>query len=159
MDQYKKLSKQFKKQKRSDLLGRFAHKTSHKIRRINPYPRLKYKYLTKKNIAPDVSTITENIAFVIDGQVVEIIHCQPKMAAILLSSPEIVQVPEGKVIKPGWKYEDGEFTVPDAPPPPPEEDYDLPTFKDYLQRLNAGLPQLPKLKTFKDYIQTIKERV
>ena len=62
MDEYKKLSKQFKKQKRSDALGRLAHKT----RRINPYPRLKYKYLTKKNIAPDISTITENIAFVID---------------------------------------------------------------------------------------------
>jgi hypothetical protein len=155
LDEYKKLSKQFKKQKRSDALHRLAHKT----RRVNPYPRLKYKYLTKKNIAPDISTITENIAFVIDGKVVEIIHCQPKMAAILLSSPEIVQVPEGKVIKPGFKYEDGKFNLPDEPKQPEQEDEDLPTFKDYLHRLNAGLPQLPKLPTFKDYIKTIKERV
>jgi len=155
LDEYKKLSKQFKKQKRSAALGRLAHKT----RRINPYPRLKYKYLTKKNIAPDVSTITENIAFVIDGQVVEIIHCQPKMAAILLSSPEIVQVPEGQVIKPGFKYEDGKFDLPDEPTQPQQEDDDLPTFKDYLSRLNAGLPQLPKLSTFKDYVSKLKERV
>jgi hypothetical protein len=34
------------------------------------------------------------------------------MAAILLSSPEIVLIPEGKFAKPGWHYEDGKFIDP-----------------------------------------------
>lgn len=66
----------------------------------------------KKGKAPDISTITENIAFVIDGNVVEIIHCQDKLASILLSSPEIVRVPPGQVISLNWKYEDGKFMDP-----------------------------------------------
>jgi hypothetical protein len=67
-----------------------------------------------KGKAPDISSITQNIAFVIDGQVVDIIHCQDKMAAILLSNPEIVLIPEGKFAKPGWAYQDGKFIDPDA---------------------------------------------
>lgn len=67
-----------------------------------------------KGKAPDISSITQNIAFVIDGQVVDIIHCQDKMAAILLSNPEIVLIPEGKFAKPGWAYQDGEFIDPNA---------------------------------------------
>jgi len=63
----------------------------------------------KKGKAPDISSITQNIAFIIDGQVVDIIHCQDKMAAILLSNPEIVLIPEGKFAKPGWAYQDGKF--------------------------------------------------
>ena len=74
---------------------------------------LKERYLLVNNLAPDTSTITENIAFIIDNEVVEIIHCQPKMAAILLSEPEIVEVPLGVVAKPGYKYVNGKFIEPE----------------------------------------------
>lgn len=68
----------------------------------------------KQGKAPDISTITQNIAFVIDDKVVDIIHCQDKMAAILLSDPKIVLIPEGKFAKPGWIYQDGKFIDPNA---------------------------------------------
>jgi hypothetical protein len=154
MNQYKNLSKQFKKEKYKEYLN----KSKAKFNKINPYPKFKYNRLTKTNKAPDVSTITEHIAFVIDGQVVEIIHCQSKMAAILLSEPLIVQIPEGQVIKPGWRYEEGKFVLPEQKQQEQVED-DLPTFKDFLNRLSSGLPQLPKMSTFKEYISKLKERV
>ena len=68
----------------------------------------------KQGKSPDIASITQNIAFVIDGKVVDIIHCQDKMAAILLSDPEIVLIPEGKFAKPGWTYQDGKFIDPNA---------------------------------------------
>jgi hypothetical protein len=153
MDQYKNLSKQFKKEKRSEFLNRIKN-------RVNPYPKFKYKYLTKTNKAPDVSTITEHIAFVIDGQVVEIIHCQPKMAAILLSEPEIVQIPEGTIAKPGWKYESGKFKEPKVEREISVErdneaiEHNLPTFKEYQEEIKQN-----SLPTFKEYIEKLKERV
>lgn len=152
MDQYKQVSKQFKKEKRSEYLN----KVKAKFNKINPYAKFKYNRLIKTNKAPDVSTITEHIAFVLDGQVVEIIHCQPKMAAILLSEPQIIKIPDGQVIKTGWKYEDEKFVMPEQKQQ--EQEDDLPTFKDYLNRLNLGLPQLPKMSTFKEYIKILKER-
>ena len=74
---------------------------------------LKERYLLVNNLAPDISTVTENIAFVIDNEVVEIIHCQPKMAAILLSEPEIIAIPSGVIAKPGYKYINGKFKEPE----------------------------------------------
>lgn len=67
------------------------------------------KYMLDHNMAPDISSITRNIAFVIDGEVVEIIHCQEKMAAILLSDPQIVNIENGVFPKIGWEYVDGKF--------------------------------------------------
>lgn len=69
----------------------------------------KINRMIKENYAPDISTITENIAFVIDNQVVEIIHCQEKMASILLSNPKIIRIPQGEFPKIGSKYIDNKF--------------------------------------------------
>jgi len=57
-------------------------------------------------------TITERVAFVIDGEVVDVISCQPKLAAILLSEPLIIDVNNKKEITTGYKYQDGEFIAP-----------------------------------------------
>jgi hypothetical protein len=85
----------------------------HLYHRINFYSRWKDKNAVKNNIAPDVSTVTEKIAFVIDGKVVEVISCQPKLAAILLSEPIIVNA-KNKDVHNGYDYIDGEF-VPAKP--------------------------------------------
>lgn len=50
------------------------------------------------------------IAFIIDGEVVEILHTQDRLAAILLSEPTIVDITNVKNdsnsdIYPGWTYE------------------------------------------------------
>ena len=154
MTQYKNVIKSFKKERYSYYLSQFKNK----VDKFNFYKKVKYNYLTKKNKAPDVSTITEHIAFVIDGQVVEIIHCQPKMAAILLSDPEIVQIPEDKVVKPGWVYKNQEFTLPEAPAQPEPEDDGLSTFKDYFDRVKNNIAHPPKLLSFKDFSKKLKER-
>ena len=156
MEQYKQINRQVRKER----YFHFVNKSKNMLSRLNPYPRFKYNYLTKKNKAPDVSTITEHIALILDNQVVEIIHCQPKMAAILLSSPEIIQIPEGKVIKPGWKYEDGEFVVPEVQQQQQrqQEDDGLSTFKDQFERVKNNIPHPEKPLSFKEYISKIKER-
>lgn len=104
---------------------------------------------------PDISTITEHIAFVIDDKVVEIMHCQPKMAAILLSEPKIIKIEDGDFAKPGWEYKDGKFISPQGnsgqQQGSQEEKDTLPTFKEYIE--NVGKP---KLLTFKQYIESKK---
>ena len=154
MTQYKNILKSFKKERYSYYLSKFKNK----VDRFNFYKRIKYNYLTKKNKAPDVSTITEHIAFVLDGQVVEIIHCQPKMAAILLSNPEIVKIPEDKVVKPGWGYKDEKFTLPEAPTQQQQPEDDLSTFKDYFDRVKNKIAHPPKSLSFKDFSKKLKER-
>lgn len=84
---------------------RRRHNFYHKI---NFYSRWKAANAVKKNIAPDVSTVTERIAFVIDGKVVDVIGCQPRFAAILLSDPIIVNA-KNKDVHNGYDYVDGEF--------------------------------------------------
>lgn len=154
MTQYQNVIKSFKKERYNYYLSKFKNK----VDSINPYKKIRYNYLTKKNKAPDVSTITEHIAFVIDGQVVEIIHCQPKMAAILLSNPEIVQIPEGKMVKPGWGYKEEQFTMPEAPAQQQQPQDDLSTFKDYFDRVKNKVPHPPKALSFKDFSKKLKER-
>ncbi len=97
---YLNLRKEFKNAKKEHFLLKHYFSKKWNLRKI------------KKNKAPDISTITENIAFVIDGRVVEIIHCQPKLAAILLSNPEIIKVPKNQVIGLNWMYKDNEFIDP-----------------------------------------------
>jgi len=104
-DKYKEVKKEYRKIRRQKILN----KINIFARYYQWRGRLKEQYLLYNNIAPDVSTITENIAFVIDNEVVEIIHCQPKMAAILLSEPLIISVPLGTMVKPGYEYIDGVF--------------------------------------------------
>ena len=50
------------------------------------------------------------IAFIIDGEVVDILHTQDRLAAILLSEPTIVDITDVKNdsnsdIYPGWAYD------------------------------------------------------
>lgn len=103
--------------------------------------------------APDVSTLTEHIAFVLDDKVVEIMHCQPKLAAILLSEPQIIKIEDGKFAKPGWEYKNGNFVSPqgEQQQAEPEKDY-LPTFKEYVE--NKDKPALP---TFKEYVERMSK--
>lgn len=70
---------------------------------------IKEQFMLDNNLAPDIKTVTENIALVIDNDVIEIIHCQPKMAAILLSEPQIINIPSGQIVKPGYKYINNKF--------------------------------------------------
>lgn len=85
------------------------------LHKINFYSRWKDVQAVKNNTAPDVNTLTEKIAFVIDGKVVDVIHCQTRLAAILLSDPIIVSARNLDVHN-GYDYVDGEFF-----PPKPEE--------------------------------------
>lgn len=153
MSRYQDISKEFRKKRRQDFLNK-----------INIYRKYKNNYLIKTNKAPDISTVTEHIAFVIDGEVVEVIHCQPRMAAILLSSPEIVQIPDGKYATIGWEYKDGEFSHPQQTQQVEPErevvtekdqfaiDNDLPTFKEYQRKkMSESLP------SYEEFIDSIKE--
>jgi hypothetical protein len=51
------------------------------------------------------------IAIVLDGEVQEVIRAQDRMAALFLSEPSFVEIPDDLEVKPtiGWKYKDGEF--------------------------------------------------
>lgn len=60
---------------------------------------------------PPASSMSERIAFILDDEVIDIINCQPRFAAILLSEPLILSL-DDKNISPGWKYIDGEFVAP-----------------------------------------------
>jgi hypothetical protein len=60
---------------------------------------------------PPASTMSERVAFILDDEVIDIINCQPRFAAILLSEPLILSL-EDKNISPGWKYINGEFIAP-----------------------------------------------
>jgi hypothetical protein len=88
--------------------------------RINVFKKIKKNFdiYKKAKSSPDPIkfSISENIAFVIDDQVVDIIHCQPRMASILLSNPEIVKIPNGEKPSPGWLYIGGEFIDPNSSP-------------------------------------------
>lgn len=55
------------------------------------------------------------IAFVIDGKVVDVIHTEERMAAILLSEPQIVEVTDWVNANPGeyligYNFDGKEFT-------------------------------------------------
>ena len=60
------------------------------------------------------------VAFIIDGEVVDIIHTQSRLAAILLSEPTIVDISDttvdGNQIFPGFKYdsETNTFSAPNV---------------------------------------------
>jgi hypothetical protein len=99
-DKYINLKKELKTQQKEEFLLKHYFKRKWDLKKV------------KEGKAPDIASITQNVAFVIDGRVADIIHCQDKMAAILLSSPEIVLIPEGKFARPGWEYKDGKFIDP-----------------------------------------------
>jgi len=69
----------------------------------------KIKPIKKKKALPSPPIdMTERIAFIIDGEVVDVLSCQPRLAAIFLSEPTIVNVSNKEVMR-GFKYEDGKF--------------------------------------------------
>lgn len=64
------------------------------------------------------------IAFVIDGEVVDILHTDNRLAAIFLSSPTVIDVTNdfgSGIIVPGSKYDKKTktFTFPEPPMPTP----------------------------------------
>jgi len=64
-------------------------------------------------VPPITAPMSEKIAFIIDGEIVDIINCQPRLAAILLSEPLILDIgSEDKNISSGWKYVDDKFVPP-----------------------------------------------
>ena len=67
------------------------------------------KTIIQQTLLPDTSSITKHIAFVLDDEVVEIMHCQENLAAILLSNPTIIQVLDLTKVKVGYKYKDNKF--------------------------------------------------
>ena len=91
-NKFKSVKKEYWSMRRKNIKKRFARKPS-------------------KNNAPNLLTMTERIAFVIDGEVVDVIGTQPKFAAILLSEPLIIDV-SNKEVMVGYKYENGEFIAP-----------------------------------------------
>jgi hypothetical protein len=84
----------------------------------------------KKNIAlykiaktqpdPELFSISENLAFIIDDKVVEIMHCQPKLASILLSQPKIIKIEKEIIVKPGYLYLNETFINPNTYKPQKE---------------------------------------
>lgn len=82
------------------------------------FHRIKHEYAVyknaRKNPDPLASSISETLAFVIDENVVEIMYCQPRLAAILLSEPKVVRVSveHGENVGLHWKYIDGQFIDP-----------------------------------------------
>jgi hypothetical protein len=106
---YSQVKKEYRKIRRRKILD----KINIFVRFYRWRGRIKEQYVLNNNLAPDISTVTENIAFVIDDEVVEIIHCQPKMAAILTSEPLIIPIESGIIVKPGYKYINGEFKKPE----------------------------------------------
>lgn len=93
---------------------RRRHNAYHKINFLSGRKAAK---AVKNNTDPDISTITEQVAFVIDNKVVDVIGCQPRFAAILLSEPQIINV-KGLNVHNGYDYIDGEF----HPPKPESQD-------------------------------------
>ncbi len=73
--------------------------------------KFKSKNKNAQQQLPPASTMSERIAFVLDNEVIDIINCQPRFAAILLSEPLILNV-EDKNVLPGWQYINGEFLPP-----------------------------------------------
>jgi len=105
---YELEKKRFRKEARTKFIDNVAHKLGLHFHWIRD---LQIKRIIDKNLAPDTSTVTERIAFVVGGEVVEVMFCQPKLAAILLSNPTIVDVTSDKMVRPGYKYENNTFTA------------------------------------------------
>jgi hypothetical protein len=105
-DKYSDLKKELFKEKifnfKKHFFGNFTFFKNYSNKKLQ-------KKILKHNLAPDVSTVTENIALVLDEEIIEIIRCQPKMAALLLSNPIIVEIPKDIFPKPGWKYINNTF--------------------------------------------------
>jgi len=78
-------------------------------------PRAEKQSVVRKKVvdaaAPPENVTINSIAVVLDGRVEEVIRCQNRLAALLLSSPEFVEFdPEAVNVQVGkTKYEDGKL--------------------------------------------------
>lgn len=67
----------------------------------------------KKHHVPDIESMTEKVAIISQGTVMDIISCPPHMANLLLSKPKFVRIAkDGREIKPGWIYKNKVFYNP-----------------------------------------------
>ena len=105
-NRYKKELKEYKKNKKRNFIKSLPHKLGF---HFHWYKDLQMKNIIQQNLLPDTSSITKHIAFILDDEVVEIMHCQENLAAILLSNPTIIQVLDLTKVKVGYKYKDNKF--------------------------------------------------
>jgi hypothetical protein len=106
-NRYKEELKKFKQDKRKARLSSIPHKLG---LHFHWYKDMQMKSIIKQNLLPDTSSITKHVAFVINDEVVEIMHCQENLANILLSTPTMLELSSDSTVKVGSKYKDGKFT-------------------------------------------------
>jgi hypothetical protein len=106
-NRYKKELKKFKHDKRKQRLASIPHKLGF---HFHWYKDMQMKNIIKQNLLPDTSTITKHIAFVLNDEVVEIMHCQENLAKILLGNPKIVELSSDSTVKVGAKYKEDTIT-------------------------------------------------
>lgn len=58
-----------------------------------------------------LETLANHIAIIIDNEVVDVIHCDEKLGAMLLSDPTFISISAPSENSPttGWSYIDGKF--------------------------------------------------
>ena len=105
-NRYKEELRHYKKNKRTNFVKSLPHKLGF---HFHWYKDLQIKSIIEQNLLPDTSSITKHLAFILDDEVVEIMHCQEKLAAILLSNPKIIQILDLTVVKVGDKYKNNKF--------------------------------------------------
>lgn len=89
-------------------------KFNEKFRGKPPVKRQELDRPAEEANVPPVDISIATIAIVLDGEVQEVIRAQDRMAALFLSGPEFIEVPEDLQVKPtiGWKYSDYKFVNP-----------------------------------------------
>ena len=67
-----------------------------------------------KPAMPPEGIIINHLAVVIDGRVEEVLRAENRLAALLMSKPEIIQF-EPHIVKPtiGWGYDGEKFLIPE----------------------------------------------
>jgi|APCry1669189034_1035192.scaffolds.fasta_scaffold88800_2 hypothetical protein len=105
-NRYKEELKQYKNNKRKNFIKSLPHKLGF---HFHWYKDLQMKNIIEQNLLPDTSSVNKHLAFIIDDEVVEIMHCQERLAAILLSNPKIVEVLDLTMVKVGYKYKNNKF--------------------------------------------------
>ena len=104
---YKEELKKFKNDKRKQFLSSIPHKLG---LHFHWYKDMQMKNIIEQNLLPDTSSITKHIAFIVNDEVVEIMHCQESLANILLGPLKMVELSADSTVKVGAKYKDGNFT-------------------------------------------------
>ena len=71
-------------------------------------------YLFGLRVLLPIETVKYHLAVVIDGRVEEVLRAENRLAALLMSKPEIIQF-EPHIVKPtiGWGYDGEKFLIPE----------------------------------------------